>query len=273
MPEDDLTLSADPGTVTIDLEPKPPLKEEPKPQDLTEILSEVKHVRELNESLSRQVKASYRVTERLQRELDDLRRGISPPKQQSTPLPAPVLDDESQRVAELKPWETPLRKIMREEAEILLKNRDEKLWLEQNERNRQEESSRSQQFVLEKYPDLAIDDSELTGTYLSVVNAHPEWNRDPFGPGRAMLEMEKVAKDQGISLKSSSPALSPKLNTEVVRRARANATSLPPSRGGTQPTKVTLSKDQEDFAKSHRIPVETYAKMVAAQNNGSIEVQ
>ena len=269
MPEDKLNpdpeLNGDLPAVTVDLEAPPAPKEAPK-ATTDDLLAELRAIKVQNEALQNKYKASIRVTDRIQRELDQIRTGVPVPQKEES-KPTPAVDEETQRLADLKPWEQPLRKIMREEAERVHTEKEAVRQAQEVERNRQDELSRSQQFVLEKYPTLKEDDSELTEAYLSVVNSHPEWHRDPFGPIRAMMEMERLSKDAGVSLQPQ-----PKPNTETLRRARAGAGSLPPGRTIPSNTKITLTKDQENFAKMNKIPVETYAKMVnGLSNNGGVE--
>ena len=264
--------SNEPG-VTVDLTAKPGAKEPGKQPavSMEDLSTQLQSIQQQNEQLRNQIRASYRVTERMQREMDELRRGVPRPTAQPTPTQT-LADPDAQRVEELKPWEKPLRSWAKEEAERLFQEKEAQRQVEQTEKNRVTELERSQQFVLEKYPDLSSSESELTESYLSIVNSHPEWHKDPFGPVRAMLEMERIAREEGIQLATTkqTPA---KSNTEVVRRARASASSMPPGRPLPSTNRVTLTKEQEQFAAKNRIPVETYAKMVAGlSNNGGVEI-
>lgn len=253
--------------ITVDLD-KPPAAPAPKPGEDTAI--QLQELRKQNEQLRNQIRASYRVTERIERQMEELRRGVVPAKP-VTPAQTPA-DSETQRIEELKPWEKPLRSWAKEEAQRLFDEKEAQRQLDEYKKNRNAELERSQQFVLEKYPDLYKPESEIAEAYDSIVNAHPEWHKDPFGPVRIMLEMERIALEEGIQLPNSSPKQpAPKSNMEVARRSRASA-SLPPGRSIPAGTKVTLSKEQQDFAARHRIPVETYAKMVSGlSQNGGVE--
>ena len=270
MPDDKLDPNApapengDQPAVTVDLEAP---KESPKPQTNEAILAKLNELAEINQRLDNRLKASARVTDRLQRELDQIRSGTPVPKAEPKPIQVP--EDETQRITELKPWEKSLRQISREEAERVHQEKEQVRQTQEIERSRLDELERSKNFVSEKYPNLDKDE-QLTETYLSVVNAHPEWHKDPFGPVRAMLEMERLAKEQGVALPVTSATLKP--NTETVRRARAASSSLPPGRPLPSTTKITLTKDQESFAKANKIPIESYARMVNGLNtNGGIE--
>ncbi len=266
--------------VTVDVsatQVRPGLSKEPAKTGPTndDLMAELREQRRVNESLTKQVNAGRRVTEDLRRQMDEVRRGVAVPK---APVPTstsnPLPDDDQTRLAELRPWEKPLRTLMREEAEKVAQEREAVRQKEAEETGRRTELERSQQFVISKYPALSDDESEVTELYLSVVNSHPEWHRDPFGPTRAMLEMERIAQEQGIQLSQAQKAAAPRPNTEIARRTRAAAGALPPGRTIASGTKVTLTREQEDFAKTHRIPVETYAKMVSGLNhNGGVEAQ
>ena len=84
-----------------------------------------------------------------------------------------------------------------------------------------------------------------------------------------------MAQAQGISLPASKPASANAVSAnETIRRARANANSLSPSRGIPTTGKVSISKEQEEFIRNNKIPVERYAKAVDSLNkNGGVQVQ
>ena len=259
--EEEILSDPNAPALTVDLDK--PIPEAPKAPSTEDLMKKMDELAKANDALRNQVRATYRNYEYLKKQVEQPKAALVPEKV------APQLDDETARLTELKPWETPLRKMMREESERLLQEKEEARQKETRDQERVTESTRSQQFVLEKYPDLSKDDSELTELYLSVVNSHPEWHRDPFGPVRSMLEMEKLAKEQGFTLpaqRTSSPT------TESARRVRASTTSLPPGRSIPTGDKITLSKEQAEFIRINKIPAERYAKSVhGLTQSGGVE--
>jgi len=112
--------------------------------------------------------------------------------------------------------------------------------------------------VYDKYPELKDQDSDITKTWMKVVNEHPEWHGDPLGPIAAMHAMEEILESKG--------------DGESRRRARVNATSLRPGTPAKSTT-ITLSKEQKEFCKSHEISEESYLKTLKAMDTRSMEVE
>ena len=188
---------------------------------------------------------NYRITERLQKENEELRRQVIQPDTKPAAQPA---NGQPQYVTA-------------DQLEDYLKNRDTFKQQQDILNTRQSIMDESKLSVITKYPDLHPDRSDpsslLVKMYDQVVSElssrDPQFVYDPYGPVVAMREMEDRLKEQ--AKESPSP--------------RRSAGGLPPSRPLQQSNgKVILSKDQKDFCDYHNIPYTEYAKTQRTLDSG-----
>lgn len=167
-----------------------------------------------------------------------------------------------------KDWKAAVRKQARVEAEAILEER--KRFSEQESaatesRNRLENAKKH---VIEKYPEILKNETEISQRYTSIINEHPEYLQNDFGPILAMRDMEDKLRSEGRLDEFTKKAV----ETEVQRRARADATSTTRSSTSKQVKTITLTAEQKAAADSMGIKYENYAKMLERQLKEGVEV-
>ena len=126
----------------------------------------------------------------------------------------------------------------------------------------------SKKAVIDKYPDIMDNSTEIASRYTKVINEHPEYLQNDYGPVLAMRDMEEELRKEGRLDEFSKKAV----DTEVQRQRRADATgSTKTSTVGKVTKTVTLSSEQKAVADKLGVKYETYAKMLERQPKEGVE--
>lgn len=266
MPEDEKVIVApdepDTSQEKVDVTPAPKVSEE------DQLASKIKadfealygsRISQVEKQFENFRHGAYRVQDDLKKENDRLK--------QQAGLPKPSVDqkDPWAGIENGQQWKAEIEKLAEEKAVQRLQ-----VWqLEQQQqqvvqfqRNTQE-ASKSR--VIAKYPDLHPDtgtvDSVVGKAYLNVLNEHPDWITNPYGPELAMYAMEEKLKAESTTTPAGGPA-----------KSRTAATSLQPSRplasGGER---YTLTREQKAFCDRHSIKYEEFLKNATALEQGAVE--
>lgn len=190
------------------------------------------------------------------RKFDEMARKID--SLSANPNPGPVVNpadqDEYDKLVE-KDWKAAVRKLAQEEAASLRQKEREEEARRQMEAKQLTALEQSKKTVLDRYPDLKDETSEVAQKFKEVVAKHPEYISNEYGPILAMREMEEELRSEG-KLDNFSKKV---VDKEVERRARTGATSIPkgaaPSSG-----KTTLTPEERRFCEFNGIKYETYLK-------------
>ena len=168
-----------------------------------------------------------------------------------------------------KDWKAAVRKQARVEAEAM--------WAEQKRLNEHESAASesrnrlesAKKHVIDKYPDILKNDTELASRDTAIINEHPEYLHNDFGPILAMRDMEDKLRQEGRLDEFSKKAV----ETEVQRRTRADGGSTTKGSVTGKTTKsITLTAEQKAVADSLGVKYEVYAKMLERQPKEGVEV-
>lgn len=110
--------------------------------------------------------------------------------------------------------------------------------------------------VLERHKELNDETSSKADVYRGVLQEHPEYIMNPFGPVLAMRDMEDKLRDRGELDESTRQVV----QKEVIRQTRAGAGVIPK---GTPPSKqnsITLTREQKELCDANGWKYEKYAK-------------
>ena len=250
--------------VVVDLDKKPDAaKADDKPKPDTKPSQDFS---KLNNTIAYQT----RKLEQAMRELAEVRTQLASRPQPTAPEKPQNLD-EIDEIAQ-KDWKQGVKRVVEKDIEDkiqeILAKRDAAI-TEANRRNSAEaELDKSRQTVLQEYPEIEDETSEISQIYRQVIMEDQSILRNPHGPEIAMGRMERRLRQMGRVL----PSLKPVVDKEVNRLARAGASSVigkqaPPN------GKITLTKDQKEFCDHNKISYEQYAKHLKAQETfGGVEV-
>lgn len=184
--------------------------------------------------------------------------------------PAPVIDPASADPDDVlleKDWKAAVRKQARPEIEAVLAERER---LAQQEREVEESKNRlasAKKHVIDKYPDIMKDDTEIAQRYVKVINEHPEYLNNDYGPILAMRDMEDELRKEGRFDEVTKKAV----DAEVARRARADGASATKGSAGGVTKKITLTAEQKSVADSLGIKYENYAKILEKNLREGVE--
>lgn len=191
------------------------------------------------------------------RKMSDIERLMK----QAPARPAPVVDPASADPDDVlleKDWKAAVRKQARVEAEAILSERER---MAQQEREAEESKNRlasAKKHVIDKYPDIMKDETEIAQRYVRVINEHPEYLHNDFGPILAMRDMEDELRKEGRLDEVTKKVV----DAEVARRARADGGSATRTSTGGATKKIVLSAEQKAVADSLGVKYEVYAKIL-----------
>ena len=167
-----------------------------------------------------------------------------------------------------KDWKAAVRKQARVEAESILAERQR---ITEQERAAIESRTRlegSKKAVIDRYPDIMDNSTEIAGRYTKIINEHPEYLQNDYGPVLAMRDMEEELRKEGRLDEFSKKVV----DAEVQRRIRADGGGAAKGSATGKVTKtITLSAEQKSVADSLGVKYEIYAKMLERQPKEGVE--
>ena len=228
-------------------------KEEPKYVDIAEL----KKLTEKLNGISFSLRTNEKSEKELSKKLEDLETRLS-----GRSIKPAEAQDELDKLLEQGEWRKPVAIIAEETVERILKQR------EAEQHNFQQQSQRVQKYevavktVYDRYPELKDPESNITKTWMKVVNDHPEWHGEPLGPIAAMHAMEEILEKDSDGEESA----------EAKRRARVNATSVRPGTPAKTQT-IALTREQKEFCKNSGISEDKYLQTLKSMSNRSSEIE
>lgn len=205
---------------------------------------------------------AQRINERLQREVEQAKQPLPavPQKPVSTTDPWANIQDGPT-------WKMEIERLAEQKARELLIQQDSLRQQQEVVSRHQQAQDSAKREVITKYPDLdpqaGNPDSPVSQAYVAVLNEHPDYLGNPYGPVLAMYEMEKklIAQNQPLGV-----------NQESARRSRASASATPASRTTVPGGKtITLTREQKLFCDRNNIKPEDYVRVAAAVEQGAVE--
>ncbi len=201
---------------------------------------------------------AYRINEKLQREVDQLKQQTVAPKPAAAPSTDPWSGIENGQV-----WKQEIEKLAEQKAQSIIQQRETESRTQQYVAIQAQTQDASKRQVIAKYPDLDPEtgtvESTVSKAYTSVLAEHPDWLTNPYGPTLAMYAMEEKLRGEAAS--AGSPA-----------KPRLQNPHLPPSRpvasGGER---LTLTREQKQFCDRHNMKYEDFLKTATALEQGSVE--
>jgi len=188
-----------------------------------------------------QVAAGRRVTEKLNKQISDL----------TDRLPKPVEDTGDAEVDKLnklvqKDWQEAVGYLVQKKLEATLAQNQVQAAEQQKQQASASVLEQCKSEVIQKYPDLNNENSDRAKKYMEIINKHPEYLQNVYGPRLAMRDMED---------EMGKPA--PRVNQSTGYIPTGRPTSQ--SKGRT-----VLTRQQLDFCKHHNINPTDYAKRVSS---------
>lgn len=259
----DNAASATDGSVEIDIEQKP--AGDGKSAQATPVQPQETAQDKAWKAIENQLAATRRVNEKLQKELAEIKTKIATP---SPSAPVVATTNELDKLVADGRWQEAVGKVAEEKAQKLFEQK-ELLRIQQDQAAQSvQRLEQAKQSVIEKYPDLHPEtgnaESPVSVAYAQTLNEHPEYLKNEFGPVLAMYEMEKKM-NQPVTQRFQDAGA----NYETVRRGRANAASLPPSRPASGKNMVTIDRDEKAMIDYSGINAQTYAKVKKALAGGA----
>lgn len=242
------------GSIEIDLEKKPKAQE---PKYVT-----LEDLQKLQDNVNKAIESSRHYTNRKLEDLYKSKPVIVAPK------PAAQDKDNLDELLEQGNWRTPVETVAEKAVEkALAKQRDEEA-LKAQEAKRLDTLERSKASVTAKYPDIEDQKSEVAQRYMKILNEHPEYLSNEFGPVLAMRDMEDNLRQEGRLDEFTKK----KVAEEVERRTRTNASSIPKSSGTPSSSgKVVLTKEDRELCDRMGIRYEDYARNRKVSETQSVE--
>ena len=232
-------------SIVVDLD-KPQDSKEAKPQQ-TEKYVTVEELKSIQKQMNG-MSAALRNVEKISRQINELQSVISNPK--VTPKEKLEAKDELDELVEVN-WKKAVSKIADGVIEEKLKTLELQNQTRQAEYMTSQTLEKSKQEAASKHPELLDESSEKSQVYMRILNQHPEYLHNPYGPKLAMHDMEEE-----LGIKSS-----------VSKPQRINATYIPRSTSSSNPNRITLTPDQKEFCDHNGIKYEDYARNYKVVNN------
>lgn len=260
-------------TVTVDLDKKPEA-EQPK-IDVAALQAEKAEFERKYNAAANQTAAQRRTSQKLESELAAIKLQLSEMNQHSRRQPEPEAEkDELDRLVEKGEWKVAVSKMAATEAEKLYQDREARRQQADAKARSEANLSTAIQEVTSRYPELSQDNgddnSEAAKLWNEALALHPEYKVNEFGPILAMREMEKLASERGVTLRSNGGPSS----AESQRRRAASASGFPTARTARSTgNKFVLTKEAKEFCDTRGLKYEDYAKRANQfEATGSIEV-
>lgn len=167
---------------------------------------------------------------------------------------APEDMDEYDKLVE-KDWKGAVRKLAQEEAKALRQADRE---AEAKQRMAAQQLSileQSKKTVVDRYPQLSDENSEISHKYREVVQKHPEYLSNEFGPELAMRSMEDELRSEGRLDEFSKKIV----DKEIERRTRVGAASVPKA-SSPNSGKAILTKEDKEFCDFNGIKYDVFLR-------------
>ena len=255
--QDEELETPDQAGIEVDLEKK----ETPKPEKAPEHKVDIS-------KLHNTIAFQNRKLEQAMRELREAKEQLASRNTVQKPAePEDEIDREAQR-----DWKSGVKKLVLPEIEAkvheILAKKEQAILEVQKRKTAESELEKSNQLVLQEYPEIEDEGSEVSQVYRQVINEDPSILNNVKGPEIAMARMERRLRQMGRTPLSVKPIV----DREVNRLTRAGASSVV-GKSATQSGKIMLTKEQKEFCDHYKIPYEQYAKNLKAQEaSGGVEV-
>ena len=259
--QDEELETPDQAGIEVDLEKKETPKQEVKaPEQKVDI-----------SKLHNTIAFQNRKLEQAMRELREVKEQLASrntvQKSNVSAEPEDEIDREAQR-----DWKSGVKKLVGPEIEAKVQEAFSKREQAQKEldarASREAVQERSKQLVLQEYPEIEDESSEVSQVYRQVINEDPTVLREPRGPEIAMAAMERRLRQMGRTPRSEKPIV----DREVNRLTRARVSSVVGKQASPN-GKIMLTKEQKEFCDHYKLPYEQYAKNLKAQEaSGGVEV-
>lgn len=234
--------------VKVDLETNKEVKPDPAAEAAAKQQAADEKERKRQEYLSRKFEQGLK-------KLDEVLLKIEPRQPAKTEEPGDPIEEAAQ-----KDWKLGVKMV----AENLLTEREQKARQEAEQRARTEKLDRSRLKVLERYPTVEDDSTEEGQLYLEAMNEmakeDPAIYRNEYGPILVMNRMEEKLQRMGKTPAAYRPQVEQEVASEVARRQRVGAGSLPVGRVSNENI-VVLTVEEQQMCKENGLPYARYAEM------------
>ncbi len=182
------------------------------------------------------------------------------PVQPVQPKPEPTEWDSKLQ----KDWKGTVEELADARVDAILKRREEAQRFEMERQRNFQLLEDNKKKVMERHKELNDETSQKAQTYMQVLQEHPEYLNNSFGPVLAMRDMEERLRDSGYIDDSTKHVV----EKEVARQVRTNGATVPKGVSSGGKNSVTLSKEQKEFCDTNSIKYENYARFMKQSQSG-----
>lgn len=171
---------------------------------------------------------------------------------QTQPGRSTVDEDDLDKIAE-QDWKKAVEILADRRAKKIIEEQENVRKQKEQQATVQDELAKSKARVLKECPEIEDESSMEAQTYIQVINEDPKLLSNPRGPELAMYRMRDL-------LARKTPETSDSIEKEIARRTRVASAYVAP---GTRPSsnQIVLTKSEQQYCDSHKIPYDQYAKM------------
>ena len=234
-----------PGEIAVDLDSQEKKTVEPKAEvDLSAQL----------EKLSKTVNflsAGRRHDDSLEKKINEIYEKLNTKEPETTPENLDEIDQLAQ-----KDWKKAVETLADRRFEERMKKEREQDNLKKTQEYLSGALEKSKLEVMSRHPEIETDPtSEKAQIFQRIVQAHPDYLTNPYGPKLAMNDMEDELRTKGWL----EPDIVRRVEKEAERRSRVVKTNISKDRAVNE-GKITLDATEQEFCKTNDIPYEDYAK-------------
>lgn len=242
----------EPKEVAVDLN-----KQEVKPDAAAEAAARQKAAEDAAEKDRKQLGYATRKLEAALKKIDELTTSLKPAP---AAKPAEEVEDPIEAAAN-KNWQLGVGMLLDKK----LTEREQKEKEASEERARVAKLDRARTTVLNRYPTIEDDSTEEGRLYIQAMNAmaaeDPRIYQNEYGPVLVMHRMEEMMQEAGKLPPAYRPQVEQEVNSEVKRRQRIGAGSLPAGRQNGSENIVVLTAEEQQICKENGITLERFAQM------------
>ena len=256
-------VKEEPG-VMVDLDNKEEAQPDPKLEQLRTDLRA-----ELEKEFQNRIKPFINQAEQARRQSEQYRVQL----EHTTRKPAPEqTQDELDKLVDSGNWKEAVTRLADQRATAIIQQREQQTRIEQDSMARKQLLDTSISKVTTLYPELdeqtGDPTSEVSKTFIRLMNQSPDLLSNPRGPEVVMHEMEREMVMAGQMPRSWQAATTP----NGAPANRVALTTLAPSRQVLPSNKVVLTREQKEFCDRQGIKYESYAKIARTlESTGGVE--
>lgn len=230
------------------------LKPEAKPDAATEAAARQKAADDAAEKERKRLEYLARKFEQGLKKLDEVAANLKP----AAPAKPAEDVDPIEELAQ-KDWKLGVAEVTKR----VLEEKERKDREEAERKSRETKLERARTTVLNRYPNIEDENTEEGRLYVQAMNSmateDPRIYQNEYGPVLVMHRMEELMRAAGKVPPAYRPQVEQEVDSEVRRRERIGAGSLPAGRQTGSENIVVLTAEEKQICDENSIPYERYA--------------